>query len=104
LPKETRFQQAKDSLAAVLDKYSDVISSPSRKKLQSVRKVLSESILMDKQHNAFVSNFKSRLKKVISKRKPGKFIKPSGMFVTSVNFKDIKEQHEVELAAAEEKE
>jgi hypothetical protein len=104
LPKETRFQQAEDSLAAVLDKYGDVMSSPSREKLQSARKVLSESILMDKQRNAFVSNFESRLKKVTSKRKPGKFIKPSGMFVTSVNFEDIKEQHEVELAAAEEKE
>lgn len=104
LPKEIRFQQAEDSFAAVLEKYGDVMSSPSREKLQLARKVLSELILMDKQRNAFVSNFESRLKKIITKRKPGKFIKPTGMFVTSVNFEDIQLQHEAELAVADEKE
>ena len=87
----------------VIERYRDVMSSPSREALQSVRKVLSESILMDKQRNAFVRNFESRLKTVTAKRKPGKFIKPTGFFATSVNYEDIKAQHEAEVAADEEK-
>jgi hypothetical protein len=103
LPKEGRFQQAEDALNDVIERYRDVMSSPSREALQSARKVLSESTLMDKQRNAFVSNFESRLKSVTTKRKPGKFIKPTGFFATSVNYEDIKAQHEAEVAADEEK-
>ncbi|KAM5353284.1 hypothetical protein ACJZ2D_016816 [Fusarium nematophilum] len=87
LPKEARFQQAEDSLADMLERYGGVLSSPSREKLQSARKVLIESILMDKQHNAFVSNLESRIEKVTAKRKPGRFIKPTGMFITSVKLR-----------------
>ncbi|KAJ4185972.1 hypothetical protein NW759_016964 [Fusarium solani] len=97
LPQEGRFQQAEDALNDVIERYRDVMSSPSREALQSARKVLSESILMDKQRNAFVSNFESRLKFIIAKRKPGKFVKPTGFFATSVNYEDIKAQHEAEI-------
>ncbi|KAJ3455747.1 hypothetical protein MRS44_017229 [Fusarium solani] len=99
LPKDQRFQEAEDQLDRIIERYHEVMSSPSREALRSAKKVVSEALHMDQQRQAFVSNMETRIKAISAKKKPGKFIKPIGNFITSVDAEDIRKQHEEEVVA-----
>lgn len=103
LPPEKRFQKVEDQLDRIIKTYHDVMSSPTLEALGSAKKVVSEALLMDQQRQAFISNYESRIKSVSAKRKPGEFTKPTGLFVTSCGAEDIRNQHEEENAAEEQR-
>ncbi|RSL48087.1 hypothetical protein CEP54_013098 [Fusarium duplospermum] len=99
LPKDQRFQEAEDQLDRIIERYHEVMNSPSREALRSAKKVVSEALHMDQQRQAVVSNMETWINAVLAKKKPGKFIKPTGNLITSVDVEDIRKQHEEEVTA-----
>lgn len=104
LPVETRFQDAQDQMERVYKRYQQVMSSPTLEAITSVRNVLSEAIIIDRERETFSADRLSRIERYGKRRNPGSRVRPRGDFITSVGFPDIQAQHEASLAATEVKE
>lgn len=100
LPDELRFTKSADIIQQIEEKYSNLLSSPTRKNLQIVRSVLNEATLMDRERQQFVDNREKRIIKYANRKKPGRAVKPQGGFVTSVSLEELRQQ-EAEMVAKE---
>ncbi|RMI92895.1 hypothetical protein CDV36_016574, partial [Fusarium kuroshium] len=90
LPDEARFHRASVVTKHISEKYHDVMSSPSRAGLRTVRKVVTEASLLNDTVNAYVDDRRARLEKAYHQKKRGKQVKPQGDFSLSVSIDDIK--------------
>ncbi|RSL38778.1 hypothetical protein CEP51_016883, partial [Fusarium floridanum] len=104
LPDEARFHRASVVTKHISEKYHDVMSSPSRAGLRTVRKVVTEASLLNDTVNAYVDDRRARLEKAYHQKKRGKQVKPQGDFSLSVSIDDIKRQQEEAISESREKE
>ncbi|KAH7112425.1 hypothetical protein EDB81DRAFT_670995 [Dactylonectria macrodidyma] len=77
------------------------MSSPTLEAITTVRNVLSEAVIIDREREAFAADRLSRIERYGKRRNPGSRVRPRGDFITSVGFPDIQAQHKASLAAAE---
>lgn len=104
LPSETRFQDAQDQIERIYRRYQEVMSSPTLEAIANIRDVVTEAGLLHREREAVASHRLNRIEKYGKRRRPGKRVRPSGDFVTTVGFPEIRAQHEAAMAAAEAKE
>ncbi|RTE67834.1 hypothetical protein BHE90_017792, partial [Fusarium euwallaceae] len=104
LPDDARFQRASDVTKHMSEKYSHLLSSPTRGELRQVRKVVTEALLLHETVQAYIDDRISRLEKAYHQKRKGKRVKPLGDFSQSVSLAEIRQQQEDYIAEREEKE
>ncbi|KAJ3454457.1 hypothetical protein MRS44_018351 [Fusarium solani] len=104
LPSETRFQRASDTAKQVVEKYRDLLSSPTRAGLREVSKVVIEACLLEETVTMYVDDQRKRIEKRYHEKKRGKRGKPVGDFAHNVSLQELRDQQEEFLAETREKE
>jgi hypothetical protein len=104
LPDDARFQRASDATKHMSEKYSHLLSSPTRGELHQVRKVVSEALLLHETFQAYIDDRISRLEKAYHQKRKSKRVKPQGDFSQSISLAEIRQQQEDYIAECEEKE
>ncbi|KAL7787469.1 hypothetical protein V8C37DRAFT_390423 [Trichoderma ceciliae] len=94
LPKEARFYQASTSIQNACEKYSDLMSSPTREGLRQASLVVTEACTLEKHVNHFIVDRNHRIEKLSSRRKRGGLVRPTGEFHTAVSLSQIQSQDE----------
>ncbi|RYC79008.1 hypothetical protein BFJ63_vAg18109 [Fusarium oxysporum f. sp. narcissi] len=104
LPSETRFQRASDTVKQVVEKYRDMLSSPTRAGLCEVSKVVTEACLLEETVTIHVDDRRKRIEKRYHEKKRGKRGKPVGDFAHNIGLQELCNQQEEFLAEFQEKE
>lgn len=78
LPKETRFHQASASIHNTLEKYGELMSSPTREGLLRASLVFTEACALEKHVTDFTVDRLRRIEKLASRKKRGGLARPSG--------------------------
>ncbi|KAH7459233.1 hypothetical protein FOMA001_g20140 [Fusarium oxysporum f. sp. matthiolae] len=99
LPAENRFPLASDTARDVSNRYHDILSSPTLRGLESVRKIVSEAIVLEDIVRNHVEDRQGRIEKRYHQRKRGKRAKPVGEYIHNVSLEELREQHTEDLNA-----
>ncbi|KAM4067629.1 DDE superfamily endonuclease [Hirsutella rhossiliensis] len=95
LPKETRFEQAVDTVRHIKHRYNDLLSSPTRNGLSNVTRTVTEASLLALNLAKQYQDRLQRIEKMSNRLKRGKTVKASeGTFYTSVSLEDIRKAAE----------
>ncbi|KAM4061655.1 DDE superfamily endonuclease [Hirsutella rhossiliensis] len=104
LPKETRFQQAADTVQDLRTRYHEILSSPTRGRLSNVSQAVTEASLLSSTLAKCYKDRLQRIEKISSRPRCGKAVKAAeGTFYTSVSLEDIRKSRERTLRLEEEK-
>ncbi|KAM4061737.1 DDE superfamily endonuclease [Hirsutella rhossiliensis] len=104
LPKETRFQQAADTVQDLRTRYHEILSSPTRGRLSNVSQAVTEASLLSSTLAKCYKDRLQRIEKISSRPRRGKAVKAAeGTFYTSVSLEDIRKSRERTLRLEEEK-
>ncbi|KAL9572163.1 hypothetical protein ACKAV7_003651 [Fusarium commune] len=93
LPAENRFPLASDTARDISNRYHDILSSPTLRGLESVRKIVSEAIMLKDIMRNHVKDRQGRIEKRYHQRKRGKRAKPVGEYIHSISLEELREQH-----------
>ncbi|KAG7407488.1 hypothetical protein Forpe1208_v013118 [Fusarium oxysporum f. sp. rapae] len=93
LPAENRFPLASDTARDISNRYHDILSSPTLRGLESVRKIVSEAIVLEDIVRNHVEDRQGRIEKRYHQRKRGKRAKPVGEYIHSISLEELREQH-----------
>ncbi|KAF5266817.1 hypothetical protein FOXYS1_2335, partial [Fusarium oxysporum] len=104
LPSETRFQRASDTAKQVVEKYRNILSSPTPAGLCEVSKVVTEAWLLEETVTMYVADRRKRIEKRYHEKKRGKRGKPVGHFAHNTSLQELRDQQEEFLADTQEKE
>ncbi|KAJ0128780.1 Uncharacterized protein HZ326_28122 [Fusarium oxysporum f. sp. albedinis] len=104
LPSETRFQRASDTAKQVVEKYRNILSSPTRAGLREVNKVVTEACLLEETVTMYVDDRRKRIEKRYHEKKRGKRGKPVGDFAHNISLQELRDQQQEFLAGTQEKE
>ncbi|KAG6989181.1 hypothetical protein FocnCong_v021292 [Fusarium oxysporum f. sp. conglutinans] len=99
LPAENRFPLASDTARDVSNRYHDILSSPTLRGLESVRKIVSEAIMLEDIVRNHVEDRQGRIEKRYHQRKRGKRAKPVGEYIHNVSLEELREQHTKDINA-----
>ncbi|KAG7405758.1 hypothetical protein Forpi1262_v018326 [Fusarium oxysporum f. sp. raphani] len=99
LPAENRFPLASDTARDVSNRYHDILSSPTLRGLESVRKIVSEAIVLEDIVRNHVEDRQGRIEKRYHQRKRGKRAKPVGEYIHNVSLEELREQHTEDVNA-----
>ncbi|KAF5696733.1 hypothetical protein FMUND_15616 [Fusarium mundagurra] len=100
LPAENRFPLASDTARDVSNRYHDILSSPTRRGLEAVQKIVSETIVLEDIVKKHVADRQERIKKRYHQRKRGKQGKPVGDYFHSISLEELEQQAEfIEVGA-----
>ncbi|RKL12110.1 hypothetical protein BFJ70_g16334, partial [Fusarium oxysporum] len=99
LPAENRFPLASDTARDVSNRYHDILSSPTLRGLESVRKIVSEAIVLEDIVRNHVEDRQGRIEKRYHQRKRGKRAKPIGEYTHNVSLEELREQHTKDVNA-----
>jgi DDE superfamily endonuclease/Tc5 transposase-like DNA-binding protein len=98
LPTDDRFQAAISTADHIDIKYAHLFSpTTSRVWRERIRPALNEGQMLHSQVHNFVRDKRKRTESHASRRRIGALCRPQGVFVTSVNHKEIQERFEEEL-------
>ncbi|KAM4067406.1 DDE superfamily endonuclease [Hirsutella rhossiliensis] len=91
LPKETRFEQAVDSIQHLQKRYSDLLSSPTCQRLSNASTVVTEASLLSSNLQKHYNDRLQRIEKMSARPKRGKIVKTqAGTFYTSVSLDEVR--------------
>ncbi|SCO92428.1 uncharacterized protein FRV6_16556 [Fusarium oxysporum] len=76
LPEENRFPLASDTARDIGNRYHDILSSPTLRGLESVRKIVNEAIVLEEIVRNHVEDRRARIEKRYHQRKRGKRARP----------------------------
>ncbi|KAG7420443.1 hypothetical protein Forpi1262_v016178 [Fusarium oxysporum f. sp. raphani] len=99
LPAENRFPLASDTARDISNRYHDILSSPTLRGLESVRKIVSEAIVLEDIVRNHVEDRQGRIEKRYHQRKRGKRAKPVGEYIHNVSLEELREQHTEDVNA-----
>jgi hypothetical protein len=99
LPAENRFPLASDTARDVSNRYHDILSSPTLRGLESVRKIVSEAIVLEDIVRNHVEDRQGRIEKRYHQRERGKRAKPVGEYIHNVSLEELREQHTEDVNA-----
>ncbi|KAI8406604.1 hypothetical protein FOFC_14074 [Fusarium oxysporum] len=99
LPAENRFPLASDTARDVSNRYHDILSSPTLRGLESVRKIVSEAIVLEDIVKNHVEDRQGRIEKRYHQRKRGKRAKSVGEYIHNVSLEELREQHTEDVNA-----
>jgi len=99
LPAENRFSLASDTARDVSNRYHDILSSLTLRGLESVRKIVSEAIVLEDIVRNHVEDRQGRIEKRYHQRKRGKRAKPVGEYIHNVSLEELREQHTEDVNA-----
>ncbi|RKL16968.1 hypothetical protein BFJ72_g15310 [Fusarium proliferatum] len=99
LPAENRFPLASDTARDISNRYHDILSSPTLRGLESVRKIVSEAIMLEDIVRNHVEDRQGRIEKRYHQRKRGKRAKPVGEYIHNVSLEELREQHTEDVNA-----
>ncbi|KAJ0133566.1 Uncharacterized protein HZ326_23359, partial [Fusarium oxysporum f. sp. albedinis] len=77
----------------------DILSSPTLRGLESVRKIVSEAIVLEDIVRNHVEDRQGRIEKRYHQRKRGKRAKPVGEYIHNVSLEELREQHTEDVNA-----
>ncbi|EXL66284.1 hypothetical protein FOPG_17531 [Fusarium oxysporum f. sp. conglutinans race 2 54008] len=92
LPAENCFPLASDTARDVSNRYHDILSSPTRRGLEAVQKIVSEAIVLEDIVKKHVADRQERIKKRYHQRKRGKRGKPVGDYFHNISLEELREQ------------
>lgn len=99
-----RFQRASNTTKHVIEKYHELLSSPTRSRLRQVGKVVTEAVLLENMVTAYVDNRRMRIEKRYHKKRRGKRAKPQGDFSHNVSLAELRQQQKDVIGETREKE
>ncbi|EXL39822.1 hypothetical protein FOCG_17583 [Fusarium oxysporum f. sp. radicis-lycopersici 26381] len=99
LPAENQFPLASDTARDINNRYHDILSSPALRGLESVRKIVSEAIMLEDIVRNHVEDRQGRIEKRYHQRKRGKQAKPVGEYIYNISLEELREQHTEDINA-----
>ncbi|TXB97180.1 hypothetical protein FocTR4_00012005 [Fusarium oxysporum f. sp. cubense] len=93
LPEESRFPLASDTARDIGNRYHDILSSPTLRGLESVRKIVNEAIVLEEIVRNHVEDRRARIEKRYHQRKRGKRARPVGDYIHNVSLQELRDQH-----------
>ncbi|CZR35894.1 uncharacterized protein FPRO_03846 [Fusarium proliferatum ET1] len=85
--------KASDTARDISNRYHDILSSPTLRGLESVRKIVSEAIVLEDIVRNHVEDRQGRIEKRYHQRKRDKGAKPVGEYIHNVSLEELREQH-----------
>ncbi|KAG7402830.1 hypothetical protein Forpe1208_v016802 [Fusarium oxysporum f. sp. rapae] len=92
LPAENRFPMASDTARDVGNRYHDILSSPTRRGLEAIQKIISEAVVLEDIVKKHVADRQQRIEKRYHQRKRGKRGRPVGDYFHNVSLEELREQ------------
>jgi hypothetical protein len=92
LPAENRFPLASDVASDVRNRYHDILSSPTRRGLEAVQKIVSEAIVLEDIVRKHVDDRRERIEKRYHQRKRGKRGEPVGDYFHNISLQELRDQ------------
>ncbi|PCD22282.1 hypothetical protein AU210_016072 [Fusarium oxysporum f. sp. radicis-cucumerinum] len=93
LPEESRFPLASDTARDIGNRYHDILSSPTLRGLESVRKIVNEAIVLEEIVRNHVEDRRARIEKRYHQRKRGKRARPVGDYIHNGSLQELRDQH-----------
>ncbi|EGU86673.1 hypothetical protein FOXB_02809, partial [Fusarium oxysporum f. sp. conglutinans Fo5176] len=93
LPAENRFPMASDTARDVGNRHHDILSSPTLRGLESIRKIVNEAIVLEDIVRNHVEDRPARIEKRYHQRKRGKRARPVGDYIHNVSLQELRDQH-----------
>jgi hypothetical protein len=85
LPAENRFQMASDTARDISNRYHDILCSPTRRGLESIRKIVSEALILKNIIKEHYEDRRARIKKRYHQRKHRKRARLVGDYIHNGN-------------------